>query len=115
MNTENEEKGFIGQVDQVQIDAWKEKYKTRKINFAVTEDSDGKKHITYFKQPSFDHLSILTANAKKNKELDGLKTIFNDLRIGGSDEVPADYHMHFSAIQSVGELLKATKGTLGKL
>lgn len=106
---------MIGQVDEAQIQAWKKEYQTPTINFVVTEDDDGNKHITYLKQPSFDHLDILTAKSRKSKELEGLRTIFNSLRIGGSDEVSKNYHMHFSAIQAVGELLKSVKGSLGKL
>ena len=116
MNTENQEdKKPIGHVDQSQIDAWKNHYKTRKINFIITEDQDGNKHITYLKQPEMGLLTMLKAKAKKDQEFEALSTILNTLRIGGSDEVLEDYHMKFGAMQSVGELLRAVKGTLGKL
>lgn len=105
----------IGQVGQSEIDDWKRKYKTRRINTVIVKDEDGNSHITYFRQPEFEHLGLLTKKAKNDEELDALKTITTTLRIGGSDEVMSDYHMCFATVQSVGELLKAVKGSLGKL
>jgi len=105
----------IGHVEPSQIDAWKNEYKTRKINTVIVQDEEGNSHISYFRQPDFEHLTLLNSKARKGQELEGLKTITTTLRIGGSDEVMGDYHMAFGTIQSVGELLKAHKGSLGKL
>lgn len=117
MNTEKEvtkKAKIIGEVDQAQIDAWKNQYKTRRIPTVKVEDDEGNTHISYFRKPDFEHISMLRKKAKKEEELDALKTITNTLHIGGSEEVMQDYHMCFGTIQAVGELLKATKGALGK-
>lgn len=105
----------IGSVEQTQIDAWKKQYKTRRISTVIVKDDDGNLHISYFRKPDFEHIGLLRKKSKNEEELDALKTITNTLRIGGSDEVMEDYHMCFGTMQSVGELLKATKGSLGKL
>lgn len=116
MNTDEtpEEKKPIGWVDDNQINAWKSVHKQRFIHEIVVNDDDDEPHVTYLRKPNLENLQMLASYAKKDKEIEGLKLLFNTIRIGGSEEVKEDPEMYLAAMSAAGQLFKKKEAQVKK-
>lgn len=105
-NDQIEEKKPIGWVDDAQINAWKSMHKQRFIDEIFVNDDDGNEHVTYLRKPNLENLQMLASYAKKDEEINGLKILFNTIRLGGSDNVKEDPEMYLAAMSAAGKLFK---------
>lgn len=108
------EKIPIGWADDAQINAWKAKYKQRFIDEVIVADDDENEHVTYLRKPNLENLQMLASYAKKDEEINGLKILFNTIRIGGSETVKDDPEMYLAAMTAAGKLFKQKEAKVKK-
>ena len=112
--TEMKEKQPEGYASDEQIAAWKSQFKTRFISELISEDPDGTKHVTYFKQPEISHLQMVADKARDKQEMDAMETLFNTLRIGGSDVVLTDFWLKMQCITGLKDVIKTRQAEVKK-
>lgn len=112
--TENNEriaKTFDGGVTPEQVDAWKRQH--RKV-YRVDVVDDGDTHIGYFKRPDFATIKAVTKLAKSD-EVEAGKVMFNNCRLGGSEELGKDAVLFMAVQVQLGKLLNGCMSSLKNL
>ena len=98
---------LIGEVDQVQIDAWKKKYGQV---YAVKSES----HISYLRQPDRKILGFASV-AGKSDPVKFNETLINNCFIGGSDIIKTDDEHFFGASAVIAQIIKSKESELVNL
>jgi hypothetical protein len=112
--TEKQQKEAIGYLDDANIAALKAQKSVKSIHEVFTIDDDEQEHVTYFTKPTLDHLQVLADYAKKDKEMEGLATLFNTCRVAGSPDVLTDDEMKASAYKALAQLFKRREAVVKK-
>jgi len=104
----------IGYLDDRQLASLKVQKKVKYIHEVVTVNEDEESHVTYFIKPTMEMLQMVASFAKKDQEIEGLETMFNTCRVGGSDEVLQDDEMRISAYKALATIFKRREAIVKK-
>lgn len=102
-----ENKSLIGQVEQAQIEAWKQKFGEI---YAVKCDG----HVAYLKKPSRRSISYASV-AGKTDPIKFNEMLLNDCFIGGSEKVKTDDGLFLGVSAKLAELIEVKESELEKL
>lgn len=97
---------LIGQVDNDQITAWKEKYGD--VFGIVVED-----HIAYLRKPDRKILGFASTAGKTNN-VKFNETLLNNCFIGGSDRIKTDDDYFMGACSQLAEIITVKEAELVK-
>ena len=104
----------IGYLDDAALEVLKTSHKVKFIHEVLTIDEEGNSHVTYFKKPTLDGIQLLASYAKKEREMDGLKVLFNSCRLAGSEEVLIDDEMLVAAYTALATIFKRREAIVKK-
>tara|TARA_R100001369_G_scaffold58031_1_gene84844 strand:- start:2476 stop:2805 length:330 start_codon:yes stop_codon:yes gene_type:complete len=102
----------FGKATAAQIKEWKDAHGD--VRLMQQMDEDGNVHNTYFRIPKIDDKSY----AAKAGGDDGLKiatALYNQCRLGGSDEVSENDQLKQGVMQKIVQLAKPIDGDVKKL
>lgn len=102
-----ESKSYIGQAEQAQIEAWKQKFGEI---YAVKCDG----HVAYLKKPSRKAISYASV-AGKTDPVKFNEVLLNDCFIGGSEKVKTDDSLFLGISAKLAELIEVKEAELEKL
>lgn len=100
-----------GGESEQQIEAWKRQH--RKIYRVDIVDGE-ETHIGYFKRPDFATIKAVTKLAKSD-EVEAGKVMFDNCRLGGSEELREDAVLFMAVQAQLGKLLNGCMGSLKNL
>lgn len=104
----------IGYLNDAELANFKTQKGTKSIHEVITIDEDEQTHATYFLKPTLDQLEMLAEFTKNDKAMEGLKTLFNTCRVGGSSDVLTDDEMKSSAYKALAQLFKRREAVVKK-
>lgn len=93
---------FDGGVTDEVRQSWKQAH-GRVVAVDIYDDMAGERHIGYFRRPSMDTMSAVSAVSRQN-ELEGAEVMFKNCWLGGSPLVQNDAILKTSALGALGEL-----------
>ena len=101
-------KTLDGGVTEEQVIRWKAAHK-RIVRVDVTDGDD--LHVAYFKRPSIETMSAVTAVAK-NDEVKSAAVLYDNCFLGGSSEMREDALLFMAATTQLGKLFNSCLGSL---
>lgn len=91
-----------GGVKKEVLQAWRQAH-GRVVAVDIYDDMAGEHHIGYFRRPSMDTMSAVSAVSRQD-ELKGAEVMFKNCWLGGSPLVQSDAILKTSALGALGNL-----------
>jgi hypothetical protein len=104
-------KTYDGGVAEEQISRWKAAHK-RVVRVDVTDGDD--LYTAYFKRPSIETMSAVTAVAKSD-EVKSAAVLYDNCFLGGSSEIREDALLFMAATTQLGKLFNSCLGSIKNL
>lgn len=109
---EEEKSLVIGQVEDAQIQSWKQS--GHPVFQIELETEEGTKHVCYVKQPGRKELSAAFSLGAGDEFKIG-EILFENCWLAGSDEIKKDLNLFTGAVKQLGSLVKPVTGNLQRL
>lgn len=94
-----------GDVKEEILQAWRQAH-GRVVAVDIYDDMAREHHIGYFRRPSMDTMSAVSAVSRQD-ELKGAEVMFKNCWLGGSPHVQSDAILKTSALGALGNLFAA--------